>query len=114
MAVRRHWRTRFLQACQTLTQTQRLRKERTQMSDTANAIEVLKGSNPLPEPTQVSGPAKPEDLSYDLAYRAHSGTSFSPEKRAKSAQQGYADDVNNFYQELLKLCTNDRQRLIVD
>ena len=57
--------------------------------------------------------AKPNDLNYDLAYRAHCGTSMVPDRRAKDAQQAYADDVNGLYAELEAECTNDEQRRIL-
>jgi hypothetical protein len=58
--------------------------------------------------------AKPEDLSYDLARRAHEGTSFVPEQRAKQAQQAYADDVNGFYERMAELAKTNLQRTLLD
>lgn len=58
--------------------------------------------------------ARPEDLNYDLAYRAHCGTSMTPDRRAKSAQQDYANDVNGLRDELATLCTNDEQREVLE
>lgn len=58
--------------------------------------------------------ARPEELGYDLAYASHANTSFTPEKRAKSEQQAFADDVNGFYADMLKLCTNEEQRGMID
>lgn len=33
------------------------------------------------------------EIDYEIAYRAHAGTSFSPEKRAQSAQKDFADHI---------------------
>jgi hypothetical protein len=75
-----------------------------------------KSTETSPEPKTDQGPsiAKPEDLNYDRAMRAHSGTSFSPEKRAKQRQQEYADDLNSIYQNLLKSAKTDEQKQIVE
>jgi hypothetical protein len=54
-------------------------------------------------------PAKPEELSYDLAYRAYSNISFSAERRAKDEQEGFADHINSFYARLAKEFTNEDQ-----
>lgn len=37
-----------------------------------------------------------EDIDYNTAYHAHTGTSFSPEKRAEQERNGYAETVNGF------------------
>jgi len=39
----------------------------------------------------------PEDLSYRVARSAHSGTSFSPEDRARQEQQAYYEDIQNVF-----------------
>lgn len=38
-----------------------------------------------------------EELSYRVVHAAHSGTSFSPEERARQEQQAYYDDVKAVY-----------------
>jgi hypothetical protein len=58
--------------------------------------------------------AHPEELNYDLARRAHEGTSFTPDKRARAEQQAFADDVNGFYAEMIAICTTDGQRALLD
>ncbi len=40
---------------------------------------------------------KASDIPYDLAYNAHRGTSFSPEKRAKSEQNEYYEHLKSVY-----------------
>lgn len=57
--------------------------------------------------------AKPSDLPYQLAYDAHRGSSFVPEKRAAAAQEEYAHFVNAFHAELLGLAETDEQRAVV-
>jgi hypothetical protein len=57
--------------------------------------------------------AKPEELDYQLAYRAHANTSHVPEDRARQAQQGYADDVNGFYAEMFKHAVTDQQKTLL-
>jgi hypothetical protein len=66
-----------------------------------------------PAENQLPVIARPEELNYGLARRAHEGTSFTPDKRAKSEQQAFADDVNAFYAEMLGLCTGEAQRAIL-
>lgn len=43
------------------------------------------------------------DIPYELAYRAHSGTSFSPEKRAESEKKDYVDFLTDVWNEQLKI-----------
>jgi hypothetical protein len=62
------------------------------------------------------GPAlsvSPDDMNYQRAVRAHSGMSFSPEKRAREDQQAYVQDVQSLYDEMLPLATTDAQRAIL-
>lgn len=54
-------------------------------------------------------PARPEELSYDLARRAYSNTSFYAEKRAKEDQEGFAEHVNEFYSRMANQFTNENQ-----
>jgi len=56
--------------------------------------------------------AKPEDIDFELAKRAHEGTSFYPEKRAASHQQSYVEMVNDFALELEPLATSEAQQKI--
>lgn len=58
--------------------------------------------------------AKPEELNYSLALRAHQGTSFVPERRAHQRQMEYADAVNEFYDKLKPLVVEPAQRAIFD
>jgi hypothetical protein len=57
--------------------------------------------------------ARPEDISYDLAYDSKRGSSFYPEKRAKQIQEDYASTVNSVYEELQKLAKTDAQKEIL-
>lgn len=52
------------------------------------------------------------EIDYETAYRAHSGTSFSPEKRAKSEQeefQAHVKSITEYFQSLVKI---DEQKKI--
>ena len=51
----------------------------------------------------------PLDGLYDAAYRAHSGTSFSPEDRARSAVQGYESELNA---DLLSIPADEKERYV--
>jgi len=42
------------------------------------------------------------DIPYSLAYAAHAGTSFSPERRAEQVRAGYSQELEILYAELLK------------
>jgi len=55
---------------------------------------------------------KPEELDYQLAYNAHRGTSFSPEVRAKSHQQDFAETLNKHAETFEKLIKADTQKEI--
>lgn len=44
-----------------------------------------------------------KDIPYEVAYRAHTGTSFSPEKRAESEQKSYLQFMNDVWDEQLKI-----------
>lgn len=63
----------------------------------------------MTQETTTTGPAKPEELDYDLARRAYNNISWSAEKRAKEDQNNYADDVNSFYAEMAKNYNNPAQ-----
>jgi hypothetical protein len=67
------------------------------------------------KPTPPAGPEKPqaqapdfdslvsrEDIPYQVAYNAHTGTSFSPEKRAKSEQADYYNSLKSAYERIMK------------
>jgi hypothetical protein len=75
-----------------------------------------------PEPETVETEAKPDgflvshkpqDVPYDLAYNAHRGTSFDPDKRAKQDQQHYLDHVQGVHAKLASLAdTPEKQSLL--
>jgi hypothetical protein len=54
------------------------------------------------------------DIPFELAQRAHSGTSFVPEDRAASERAGYASTLAGDYAELAKHATTDEQRATLD
>lgn len=58
--------------------------------------------------------ARPEELDYTLTCAAYSNTSHTPERRAQSDQKAFAEDVNGFYADMVKRCTNEAQRAILD
>lgn len=57
--------------------------------------------------------AHPQDLPYQLACDAYRNTSFTPERRATSDQQTYADDVNGLYADMLRLAITDQQKALL-
>ena len=57
--------------------------------------------------------AKPSDIDFDLARQAHEGSSFYPEKRAKSRQVEYAEVVNSIHEELKKSAKTEAQQAIL-
>jgi hypothetical protein len=64
----------------------------------------------MEQTTETAVIATPDELSGTLACSAYAGTSFTPEKRGRRTQEGFAEEVNGFYAEMLALCTNDAQR----
>lgn len=50
------------------------------------------------------------DIPYQTAYDAYSGSSFSPEKRAKQEQQGYVEHMKNVIESLQKYAKTDEQK----
>jgi len=58
--------------------------------------------------------ATPDEIDYNIAYQAYSGTSFDPEIRAKSEQEDYANHINENYQKLKKLAKTDKQKELLD
>jgi diguanylate cyclase (GGDEF)-like protein len=70
---------------------------------------------PEREPAEVAAEfaVDPNDIPYDLAYAAHSNTSFSPEKRAGRVQQDYVQHLTAVYESLLPLAKNDEQKAVL-
>jgi hypothetical protein len=59
--------------------------------------------------------AKPYELDYQLAYRAHARMSHVPDERAKQEQAGYVNAVNSFAEEMFALAkTEDQQRIYAE
>ena len=56
----------------------------------------------------------PEDLSYRVARNAHSGTSFSPEERARQEQQAYYEDIKNVFRLFADRITPDQEALLLE
>ena len=67
---------------------------------------------PTTEPITEQPPiiAAVDDINRELAHRAFSGTSFSPEKRGDSRREQYAAGVNGLYAELWPLAKTDEQK----
>lgn len=55
----------------------------------------------------------PAELSYDLAERAHQGTSWTPDVRARQQQESYATTVQTVYNALLPLAQTEAQQAIL-
>jgi hypothetical protein len=53
---------------------------------------------------------KREELSYQVACAAHSGTSFSPEERARQEQQAYYEDIKGVYEVFAGRITPEQER----
>ncbi len=61
-----------------------------------DAITLIKGSKKEETP-EIKYPFSKSEISYDLAKRAHSGTSFSPEKRAEQEQNSHYSYLKEVY-----------------
>jgi hypothetical protein len=55
-----------------------------------------------------------DDIPYDTAYRAYSGISFDPDKRAKSTQEEYVNYMQSVYDDIIKIAKTDEQRATID
>lgn len=55
-----------------------------------------------------------DDIPRDLAIRAHSGTSFSPDTRGDSERKGYAAQLGLDYEALVKLADTEEKRVTLD
>lgn len=55
-----------------------------------------------------------EEIPYETAYRAHSGTSFVPERRARQRQEEYANQLLADYQMLQGMVRNDAEQATFD
>jgi antirestriction protein ArdC len=65
-----------------------------------------------PKPKTPQYPFSENDIPYETAYRAYTGISFSPEKRAVSEQKGYFSFMKSVYDENLIIATkNDKIEL---
>ena len=56
---------------------------------------------------------EPKELDYELARRAHMGTSFDPEKRAKSHQAEFANSLNAYAEDFEDLAKTDEQKELI-
>ena len=74
--------------------------------------------NSVTDSNEIADKANPDtyksDIPFDLAKRAHDGSSFSPEKRAEQEINGYADTMANDYENLLKIAKTEEQKMILD
>ncbi len=57
--------------------------------------------------------ARVDDIPLDLAARAYSGISFTPERRAEIVREEYVSHMQGIANELSKLATNDEQRVLL-
>ncbi len=55
-----------------------------------------------------------KDISYEEAYQAHSGTSFSPERRAKTEIESHIETLTDDYETLLKYADNEEKKAVLD
>jgi len=55
-----------------------------------------------------------DDIPYDSAYRAYSGISHVPEKRAQQEQDDYVGHMQSAYDDAIKVAKTDEQRTIID
>lgn len=72
---------------------------------------------PPPVPTPPTPPPGPEDpahyrgdIPHSAAYAAHSGTSWTPEKRADSTVNEYGQEMAHTYKDLAAKCRNNSER----
>ncbi len=70
--------------------------------------EVLERAAKLPIDVKLS------DINYDMAYRAYTNSSFSPEKRAESEQRGYIQAMVNFYDLFIKMVKTPKDKEYFD
>lgn len=57
--------------------------------------------------------ARVDDIPLELAVRAYSGISFTPERRAEIVREEYVSHMQGIANELSKLVTNDEQRVLL-
>lgn len=87
--------------------------------------EIILDNRPQVEPQPKQAPESPEglagepqispqDLPYEVARRAHMGTSHTPEDRGKGEQEDYARKMRNTYQELSKLAQTPEQKGVLN
>ncbi len=88
--------------------------EKKEEAEAKPLVEPEKAKKEIPSaklPIKIS----PKDIEYQLAYNAHRGTSFTPEKRATQEQQGYIEHMENFYKEMEPLAnTEEKKAILVD
>lgn len=70
-------------------------------------------TQPEPEKSNKAPGVKANDVPYDLAYNAHYGTSFVPEKRAKQRQQDYVNQMQADWEHLSKFAKTPEQKNIL-
>ena len=104
-----------------------LHKETVKEPEKAKKAEIAKeGQKAEPNPTEAEKKPKslaetlaeeerpvtwkPDDLNYDMAYRAYSGISFDPEKRAAQEQKDYVASMQDMYEKLSALAKTPEQK----
>lgn len=74
-----------------------------------------KEDQPKDDQQEYTAPGVTADMiPYDRAMNAYRGTSFSPEKRAKDAQKGFADDLQQSYNNLSAMADTDEKKSILE
>ena len=94
------------------TLAKRAEEEETNEPKTAKPESQKPSESKATENKTILPRTKPNELSYELAYRAHTGTSFSPEKRAKSHQEEYANSLNSYAEQFEALVKSEEQKSI--
>jgi antirestriction protein ArdC len=83
--------------------TAKTQEKETQTRTSKKASDYGKKRAFVPKKSSFTKPFSIKDIPYDTAYRAHTGTSFSPEKRAESEQKSYLQFMDDVWEEQMKI-----------
>ncbi|MDE5419122.1 hypothetical protein L3049_14070 [Labilibaculum sp. DW002] len=89
---------------------ERIQKRAKQLEEKPKKVKPEEKPEEKPEANWFIPRTLRTELDYDLAYRAYTGTSFSPEKRAVSEQNSYANSLNEFAKEIEEIAKSDQQK----
>ena len=70
-------------------------------------------NNESPKALSAKAPVSLSDVPYDLAFNAHRGTSFDPEKRAKQRQEDYVNQMQADWEHLSQFAKTPQQQEIL-